>query len=205
MKIKLYSITEKIKKIIPNEIIPNETIPWNRYYEFDIIFKDCSPRALDTMYFKTLLPQKEKYDKLIVDVNIEIIEPEWFENYNQIKTKLENGENITRNNDNYLYNWLYNQIKICILKKKELIDELHKKQININNDSELVEWKNNLTNLCNFMETNKKTPIEGTKLGNWLKGLKRDYYNKEGSVYNDIIKKNLWEKAIEKYNDIVTG
>ena len=36
MKIKLYSITEKIKKLIPNE-----TIPWNRYYEFDIIFKDC--------------------------------------------------------------------------------------------------------------------------------------------------------------------
>lgn len=115
MKIKLYNITEKIKKIIPNE-----NIPWNRYYEFDIIFKDCSPRALDTMYFKTLLPQKEKYDKLIVDVNIEIIEPEWFENYNQIKTKLENGENITRNNDNYLYNWLYNQIKICILKKKRI-------------------------------------------------------------------------------------
>jgi hypothetical protein len=88
------------------------------------------PRALDTMYFKTLLLKKEKYDKLIVDVNIEIIEPEWFENYNQIKTKLENEENITRNNDNYLYNWLYNQIKICILKKKELIDELHQKQTN---------------------------------------------------------------------------
>jgi len=82
------------------------------------------------MYFKTLLLKKEKYDKLIVDVNIEIIEPEWFENYNQIKTKLENEENITRNNDNYLYNWLYNQIKICILKKKELIDELHQKQTN---------------------------------------------------------------------------
>jgi hypothetical protein len=200
MKIKLYSITEKIKKIIPNE-----NIPWNRYYEFDIIFKDCSPRALDTMYFKTLLPQKEKYDKLIVDVNIEIIETEWFENYNQIKTKLENGENITRNNDNYLYNWLYNQIKICILKKKELIDELHKKQININNDSELVEWKNNLANLCNFMETNKKTPIEGTELGNWLKGLKRDFYNKEGSVYNDTTKRKLWENIIEKYNDIINS
>jgi hypothetical protein len=53
MKIKLYSITEKIKKIMPNE-----TIPWNRYDEFDIIFKDCSPRALDTMYFKTLVTQK---------------------------------------------------------------------------------------------------------------------------------------------------
>lgn len=200
MKIKLYSITEKIKKIIPNE-----TIPWNRYEDFDSIFKDCSPRALDTMYFKTLLPQKEKYDKLIVDVNIEIIEPEWFENYNQIKTKLENGENITRNNDNYLYNWLYNQINICILKKKELIDELHKKQININYDSELVEWKNNLTNLCNFMETNKKTPIEGTELGNWLKGLKRDYYNKEGSVYNDTTKRKLWENIIEKYNDMINS
>ena len=69
MKIKLYSITEKIKKTMPNE-----NIPWNRYEEFDSIFKDCSPRALDTMYFKTLLPQKEKYDKLIIDINIEIIE-----------------------------------------------------------------------------------------------------------------------------------
>lgn len=200
MKIKLYSITEKIKKLIPDE-----TIPWNKYEEFDIIFKDCSPRALDTMYFKTLLPQKEKYDKLIIDVNIEIIESEWFENYNKIKTKLENGENITRTKDQYLYNWLYNQIKICALKKKELIDELYQKQININSEIELVEWKCNLTNLCNFIEINKKTPIEGTELGNWLKGLKRDYYNKEGSVYNDITKRNLWENAIEKYNDIINS
>lgn len=89
-------------------------------------------------------------------------------------------------------------------KKKELIDELHKKQININYDSELVEWKNNLTNLCNFMETNKKTPIEGTELGNWLKGLKRDYYNKEG-VYNDTTKRKLWENIIEKYNDMINS
>lgn len=200
MKIKLYSITEKIKNILPNE-----TIPWNRYAEFDIIFKDCSPRALDTMYFKTLLPQKEKYDKLIIDINIEIIEPEWFENYNKIKTKLENGENITRTNNQYLYNWLYNQLKICVLKKKDLIDELHQKLISMNSDSELVEWKNKLTNLCNFMETNKKTPIEGTELGNWLKGLKRDYYNKEGSVYNDITKRTLWENIIEKYNDIINS
>jgi hypothetical protein len=200
MKIKLYSITEKIKKTMPNE-----TIPWNRYEEFDSIFKDCSPRALDTMYFKTLLPQKEKYDKLIIDINIEIIEPEWFENYNKLKTKLENGENITRTNDQYLYNWLYNQLKICVLKKKDLIDELHEKLITMNIDSELVEWKNKLTNLCNFMEINKKTPIEGTELGNWLKGLKRDYYNKEGSVYNDITKRNLWENIIEKYNDIINS
>jgi predicted transcriptional regulator YheO len=75
----------------------------------------------------------------------------------------------------------------------------------MNSDSELVEWKNKLTNLCNFMETNKKTPIEGTELGNWLKGLKRDYYNKEGSVYNDITKRNLWENIIEKYNDIINS
>jgi hypothetical protein len=200
MKIKLYSITEKIKKTMPNE-----NIPWNRYEEFDSIFKDCSPRALDTMYFKTLLPQKEKYDKLIIDINIEIIEPEWFENYNKLKTKLENGENITRTNDQYLYNWLYNQLKICVLKKKDLIDELHEKLITMNIDSELVEWKNKLTNLCNLMEINKKTPIEGTELGNWLKGLKRDYYNKEGSVYNDITKRNLWENIIEKYNDIINS
>ena len=53
------------------------------------------------------------------------------------------------------------------------------------------------------METNKKTPIEGAELGNWLKGIKRDYYNKKGSVYNEITKRNLWEKTIEKYNDII--
>ena len=86
-----------------------------------------------------------------------------------------------------------------------MIDELHEKLITMNIDSELVEWKNKLTNLCNFMETNKKTPIEGTELGNWLKGLKRDYYNKEGSVYNDITKRNLWENIIEKYNDIINS
>lgn len=200
MKIKLYSITEQIKKTMPNE-----TIPWTRYEEFDSIFKDCSPRALDTMYFKTLLPQKDKYDKLIVDVNVEIIEPEWIENYNKIKTKLENGENITRTNDQYLYNWLYSQLQICVLKKKDLIDEIHEKLITMNIDSELVEWKNKLTNLCNFMEINKKTPIQGTELGNWLKTLKRDYYNKKGSVYNDITKRNLWENIIEKYNDIINS
>jgi predicted transcriptional regulator YheO len=198
MKIKLYSITEKIKKTMPNE-----TIPWNRYEEFDSIFKDCSPRALDTMYFKTLLPQKEKYDKLIIDINIEIIKPEWFENYNQIKTKLENGENITRTNDQYLYNWLYNEKKICLLKKKELIDELHQKLISMNSD--IVDYENKFTDLCNFIETNKKTPIEGTQLGNFLKGLKRDYKNKEGSVYNNITKRKLWENIIEKYDDIINS
>ena len=55
------------------------------------------------------------------------------------------------------------------------------------------------------METTKKTPIEGTELGNWLKGLKRGYYNKEGSVYNDITKRKLWENIIEKYNDIINS
>jgi len=79
------------------------------------------------------------------------------------------------------------------------------KQININSEIELVEWKCNLTNLCNFIEINKKTPIESTELGNWLKGLKRDYSNKEGSVYNDITKRNLWENSIEKYNDIINS
>ena len=200
MKIQLYSITEKIKKTMPNK-----TIPWNRYEEIDCMFKDCSPRALDTMYFKTLLPQKEKYDKLIIDINIEIIEPEWFEKYNKIKTKLENGENITRTNDQYLYSWLYNQLKICVLKKKDLINELHRKLVNMNSDSELVEWKNKITILCNFMETNQKTPIEGTELGNWLKGLKRDYYNKKGSVYNDITKRNIFENIIETYNGIINS
>jgi hypothetical protein len=200
MKIKLYSITEKIKKIIPDE-----TIPWNRYEEFDIIFKDCSPRALDTMYFKNLLPQKEKYDKLIVDVNIEIIEAEWIEKYNQINTKLENGENITRDESPYLYNWLYNQIKCCILKKKELIDELHNKIIMINNNKYLIEWKSKLNNLIIYIEENKKTPTEGTELGNWLKGLKRDYLNKDGNVYNDAIIRKLWENIIEKYNDIINS
>jgi hypothetical protein len=200
MKIKLYSITEKIKILMPNE-----PIPWNRYVDFDISFKDCSPRALDTMYFKTLLPQKEKYDKLSIDVNIEIIEAEWIEKYNQINTKLENGENITRDENPYLYNWLYNQIKCCILKKKELIDELYNKIIMINKNKYLIEWNIKLTNLIIYIEENNKTPTEGTELGNWLKGLKRDYLNKEGNVYNDTIIRKLWEETIEKYNDIINS
>jgi hypothetical protein len=157
------------------------------------------------MYFKTLLPQKDKYDKLIIDVNIEIIEPKWIENYNQIETKLENGENITRHETPYLYNWLYSQIKYCILKKKELIDELHNKIIMINNNKYLIEWKIKLNNLIIYIEENKKTPTEGTELGNWLKGLKRDYLNKEGNVYNDPIIRKLWEETIEKYNDIINS
>jgi hypothetical protein len=200
MKIKLYSITEKIKFLTPNE-----PIPWNRYGEFDIIFKDCSPRALDTMYFKSLLPQKEKYNKLIMDVNIEIIEPEWIENYNQIKTKLENGENITRDETPYLYNWLYSQKKCCTLKKKDLIDELHIKFIMLNNNKYLNEWTIKLENLIIYIEKNKKTPTEGTELGNWVKSLKRDYLNKEGRVYNDPIIRKLWEETIEKYNEVINS
>jgi len=57
------------------------------------------------MYY-ILIPNKEKYDKLIIKVNIEIIEFEWLKNYNKIKLKLENGETISRINNKYLYDWL---------------------------------------------------------------------------------------------------
>ena len=198
MKIKLYSITQKIK-----QIIPDKPIPWNRYGEFDIIFKDCSTGALDTMYNKTLLKEKEKYDKLIIDVNIDLIEPKWMDNYKKIKNMLENGETITADKDKYLYDWINNQNKHNNDIKSDLIDEIKNLNSNINNTSDLIEWKKRLSELCDFMETNKKTPSEGSKIGNFLKGLKRYYNNKQGNVYNDQVKRTLWENVISKYDKII--
>jgi hypothetical protein len=123
IKIKLYSITYKIKKLIPDNYIP-----WNRYKDFDTQFNNYSPDSLSRMYFDNLLLQKEKYDKLVYDIDIVLIEPEWMNNYNEIKEKIKNGESILRSNNNYLYKWVYNQKKQCKrnknIQKKELINEI---------------------------------------------------------------------------------
>lgn len=198
MKIKLYSITKKIK-----QIIPDKPIPWNRYGEFDIIFKNCSRDALDTMYNKTLLKEKEKYDNLFVDINIDLIEPKWMDNYKKIKIMLENGEPITSDKNKYLYDWIHNQNKYNNDIKQELIDELKSLNSNINNTNDLIEWKKTLSELCDFMEINKKKPTEGSKIGIFLKGLKRDYTNKEGTLYKDQVKRILWEEVISKYDKII--
>jgi hypothetical protein len=130
MKIMLYSIVQKIL-----QIQPNMPIPWCRFGEFDNLFNNCSPRALDTLYSKTLLPNKEVYDKMIIDVNINLIEEEWMNKYNQIKKiLLENKKTFVRSKYPTLYNWFQHQLhqlKNYNLQKKSLITELHTIQMKI--------------------------------------------------------------------------
>ena len=127
IKIKLYSITHKIK-----QLIPENPIPWNKYKDFDIQFNNYTPDSLSRMYFDTLLLEKEKYDKLVYDIDIDIInfiELKWLDNYNEIKKMLKKGESILRSNNPHLYNFIYRRINLkgnnnINIKKKQLIDEI---------------------------------------------------------------------------------
>ena len=84
------------------------------------------------MYFDTLLLEKEKYDKLVYDIDIDIInfiELKWLDNYNEIKKMLKKGESILRSNNPHLYNFIYRRINLKCnnninIKKKQLIDEI---------------------------------------------------------------------------------
>ena len=197
MKIKLYSIVEKI-----NKLEPDKPIPWDRFGEFDIIFKDSSNEALRAMYIKTLLPKKDIYDKLVIDVNINLIEEDWMNKYNQIKQILsENKETFTRDNYNCLYNWINNQLHRLMdfnLQKKQLINELHL-------EITIYEWKKQLEKLRDYVKTNKKNPSEDISLNNWTKQMRSDYKNKNSPLYKNDEKRKLWETLIEEYGDIINS
>ena len=174
MKIKLYSIVEKLK-----EIQPHTNINWNIIKENYNIFKDISNSALQTMYSKTLLLDKQKYDNLKININIteyNLIDSKWRETYERIKSILDNNICIINKTSNYY--WLNNnknntslQISLkkelikkntYILKKKEISDikELYQKQGFIEKppktNSENRQEKT--SNLLGVAFSNKKTP-----------------------------------------------
>jgi len=78
------------------------------------VFKGISSNALETHYFKTLCKQKEKYNTLIIDVDIslqDLYDPKWVKNYNSIKELHATGVAVSDTSNQYFYNWLYNQKK----------------------------------------------------------------------------------------------
>ena len=210
MKIKLYSIVEKIK-----EMQPNNALDWNiikqLFGEFDERVQESTNRAFDTMYSKTLLPNKDEYDSKKINVQIteyQLIDVEWRKSYEIAKESLDNNVLITRENNETLYSWLY---KGTLLDnnmgphQKKLWDDLIEKQRNIANNIEMRDWKNSYDELVSYIEQNKKTPIEGTELGNWFKLQKRNVTNNCGIICIDPFKKQLWEQLLSKYEDINTS
>ena len=205
MKIKLYSIIEKIK-----EMQPNRQIDWNIVKQFDERFQNISNRALDTMYFKTLLIKKEEYENKKINVSIteyDLIDIEWRKSYELIKDRLEQNIPINKSNDTKLYNWLYKStsldVKLTPL-QITLWEDLINKQRIIMNDIETNDWKIKYDELIVYIQNNNKTPIEGTILGNWLKLQKKNYKKKCGILCIDPDKIKLWQILLDTFGKIIT-
>jgi hypothetical protein len=207
MKIKLYSIVEKIK-----EMHPNKLINWDIVKHFDERFQNISSssRSLDCMYNKTLLNKKDEYDNKKIDVTIteyDLIDIEWRKNYELIKERLDKNIPINYSNDVTLYNWLYKVTKTdnnLHLFQKELWEDLINKQRTIMNNIEMNDWKIKYNELYNYIKNNKKTPIEGTELGNWLKIQKKNYKNNRGILCYDTLRIELWKTLLNDFDEIIT-
>ena len=204
MKIMLYSITARIKSLQPEGF----NIPWKLYSNFYDVFKDLSPRALDTMYFKTLLTKKEHYDSTIVDVDInvdDLFDPKWKENYYAIHNKHERDEYLSQETYPVLYNWLYCQQQRTKLlpQQVEMMNNLRSYNVRLYNKMDFEVFRKNIQELTDFIKQHKKTPVETTKLGTWLKGIKRDYHDSVGSICNDTRKRELWEEVVKIYRSII--
>ena len=199
LKIILYSVVDRFKKLKPNT-----PIPWSKLSEYDKRLINITSSALDTMYNKTLIKERTKYDKLIIPLNYEIpINEEFIKNYENIKKILENKEEFNNKSHNYLYNWLFTW-KFS----KEYKDELKKNMImeldEIRKNNIIIEFKLFLTELEKHLLKENTCPLERSKLGSKLKIIKNTYKKKEGDVWNNIEKKNLWESFQTKYNDILS-
>ena len=202
MKIKLYSIVEKIK-----QLKPEQPIDWNIVKEQDDRIKNASLRALDTMYFKDLIPEKKKYDELKIDITIDdyaLINSEWKKNYEEVKNILDNNISLSQTKDKKLYNWLY---RITQTGRGSYDTDLQKKLWNklLNRQNELVaktdllDWKQKLEELREYIKENNKSPVETkSTLGNWLKSIKKG----SGIDFNPT-KKQLWEELLTDYKDII--
>jgi hypothetical protein len=202
MKIKLYSIVDKIK-----QSQPDQTVDWNIVKEQDDRFKNASLRALDTMYFKTLIPEKEKYDELKIDITIDdyaLINSEWKKNYEEVKNILDNNISLSPTKDKKLYTWLYRITEMdrgiydTDLQKK-LWNKLLYRQNELVEKTDLLDWKQKLEELREYIKENNKSPVEKkSTLGNWLKVVK-----KGGGIDINPIKKQLWEELLTEYKDII--
>lgn len=199
LKIILYSVVDRFKKLKPNT-----PIPWSKLSEYDKRLINITSSALDTMYNKTLIKERTKYDKLIIPLNYEIpINEEFIKNYEKVKDIFENKEEFNNKLHPYLYNWLFTW-KFS----KEYKDELKKNMImelyEIRKNNIIIEFKLFLTELEKHLLKENTCPLERSKLGSKLKIIKNTYKKKEGDVWNNIEKKNLWESFQTKYNDILS-
>ena len=199
LKIILYSVVDRFKKIKPDT-----PIPWSKLSEYDKRLANITFSALDTMYNKTLIKERTKYDKLIIRLNYEIpINQEFIKNYEKVKDIFENKEDFNDKLHPYLYNW-FNSWKFT----KEYKDQLKKNMImeldEIRKNNIITNFKLFLTELEKHLLKENKCPLESSKLGQKLKVIKNSYKKKEGDVWNNIEKKNLWESFQTKYNDILS-
>lgn len=202
MKIKLYSIVEKIK-----QVKPDQPVDWNIVKEQDNRFKNASLRALDTMYFTTLIPEKDKYDELKIDISIDdyaLINSDWKKTYEEVKNILDNNISLSRTNDKKLYNWLYRitgtdrGIYDTDLQKK-LWNNLLNRQNELVEKTDLLDWKQKLEELREYIKENNKSPVETkSTLGNWLKCVKKGC-----GIDVNPTKKRLWEELLTEYKDII--
>jgi len=203
MKIKLYSIVEKMK-----EIQPGRPVSWVIVKEYDERFKDTSLAALNTMYVKTLIPKKNEYDELKIDIVIteyDLISIEWRKRYEEVKDKLDNNSCLTRGNDETLYNWLYahqpSLSRNCGYTElqKTLWNELSNKQHELTEENDLLEWKPKLDELRKYIMEHQKRPVEGSCLRNWL----RSIIHHGCGININHKKKQLWEELLIEYRHII--
>jgi hypothetical protein len=160
MKIRLYSITCKIKKLIPGK-----PIPWNIYGDLDEMFKGISPRALDTMYYKNLCIEKDKYDASLMDMNFsldDLSDPNWIRNTDRIKTLHDSGYLLTKEENGCLYNWLYSQKRKKFRTDQiQLVDSLLDRNREIAEEQWERDWFQQFSKLSEWIKTHMRTPREG--------------------------------------------
>ena len=202
MKIKLYSIVEKIK-----QLQPDQPVDWNIVKEQDNRFKNASLRALDTMYFRTLIPEKDKYDELKIDISIDdyaLINSDWKKTYEEVKNILDNNIYLSPTKDKKLYTWLY---KITTTDrgiydtdlKKKLWNKLLNRQNELVERTDLLDWKQKIEELREYIKEHQKLPVENSSLRNWLKGI---IFSGLGININRE-KKLLWDKFVSEYGTFI--
>jgi len=206
MKIRLYSITAKIK-----QLIPEKSIPWNLYGDVDEMFKGISPRALDTMYFKTLCLEKDKYDTLVINMDFsldDISDPNWIKNIDQIKTLHDSGVWLTKEENEYLYQWLYHQKRNKLRTDQiQLVDSLLDCNREISKERWERDWFQNFSKLSEWIKTHMRTPREGKHIEDHEERSIGDFYK---CIKKRISDNNLpancmeaWTKLRQDYGSII--
>jgi hypothetical protein len=142
LKLILYSVVETFKKKEPNQIIP-----WVRLCDFNDSLKDLKSDGMRAMYDKNLKLNDHLYKDKILQLEFNVIEPEWMEQYEQVKQNFINGKALDNHNwyqKQKTYENLYNS-------KKELLLELEK----IKPKSNRFYLKENLEYIKSEIITNK--------------------------------------------------